>query len=545
MPKKRSKPTDGPPGQGGGLTRPFGLAVLAAAGLFAVVVWARHAEPLGLDQGLFAVFGQLLLDGGVPYRDVWDHKPPGLPVFFTAAFGLFGERTGSIWLLEGLWLAASAVFAGRLSWRLHGRWAGLAAGITLIVVIWAPMWGGYWARAQAEELVALPLLGAAWATWSAAQRLEAGRRAWGPALVAGVLTGLAGLFKLPAVGLVAAWPWLWFAGFGLRRALRPLAALVIGAGLPWIGLFAVFAALGAFRELWEAIFVYPTHYAEAVRAAQPWGRTVWMMANAAVRAIPFALLGGALGIGWLAWRRDRSLLLIGPWALLSIGLVLAQGQGAGYHFQIVAPPLALATGLAVVELSRGLRGSPTRWGRIAAGLALLGLLLLAVREASSWVESYGPGIAHRLGTIDRSTYLGELDYGGYEPRVIERTAAGIARSTAPGDSLLVWGLAPTLYFLSDREPVTRFPFHHLLLTEEPLSRALPGLEHRRAQFLERLLTDPPEMILVGRRDVSPFEKRDSYAQMVRFERFHDFVRGGYQVAGESARFLVFRRSQER
>jgi hypothetical protein len=519
----------------------FWLACGGSIGVFLLIVAVRQAEPLGLDQGLFACFGRFMLEGWVPYRDIWDHKPPGLPVFYTLAFAAFGPETGSLWKLEALWLLASCGVAFGLGTRLRGRWAGLVAAVTLIGVLWAPMWGGYWARAQAEELIVLPLLGAGWACWRAQRGLADGGTGAGAALLAGVLTGCAAVFKLPAIGLVLAWPWAWLAVAGWRRSLRPGMALAVGTALPWLAVAGVFAAFGAFEDLWKAIVVYPAHYAEAVRASQPWSEAVWRMGNAVIRAIPSSLVGAVIGLSWLSWRRARAALWLGPWTLISIGIVLAQGQGAGYHFQIVAAPLALATGIAVADLAHWARRASVPAGRVAGIAGLVLLAGLAGREALSWVDAYGPALAHRSGRIDRDAYLSELKYGGYEPRALERTAAGIARSTSSGEPILVWGLAPTLYFLADRPPATRFPFHHLLLTEEPLSRALPGLEARREAFLHRLSRDRPAMILVGRGDRSAFEQRDSYAQMVRFEPFHRIVREQYELAGESSRFLVFRR----
>jgi MFS family permease len=507
--------------------------------VFAFLV--RQAEPLGLDQGLFACFGRFMLDGWVPYRDVWDHKPPGLPVFYTVAFGIFGTETGSIWIMEGLWLLASAALAFLVAARLRGRWAGLVAAVTLIGAVWAPMWGGYWARAQAEELIALPLLGAGWATWRAGQRMREGLDAGRWIAAAGLLTGLAAVFKLPALALVAAWPWPWIALRGWRGAARGLALLTAGAALPWLLVAGGFAALGAGPELWEAIAVYPFHYSDAVRAGQEWGPTLWRMANAVFRGIPLAVLGAAVGLACLAWRRDPALSWLGPWVAVSAGLVVAQGQGAGYHFQILAPPLALATGVAAAELGRLAGSAASGTARAGAVLGLAALTAAAAHEAGRWVEAYAPAWRHASGRVDRDTYLAGLKYGAYEPREIERVAAGVRRTTPADEPLLIWGVAPAVYFLADRAPATRYPFHHLLLTEEPLSRSLPGLEQRREAFLEQLEADPPAMILVGRRDRSAFETRESYAQLVRFERLHEIVRRDYEVAGESSRFLVLTR----
>jgi hypothetical protein len=72
----------------------------------------------------------------------------------------------------------------------------------LLLGEWAPGWGGYWSRAQADEFLALPLLCAAGAAWKAEER-----RRW--AFWAGVLTGVAGLYKIPSLAAGAAWVLVW------------------------------------------------------------------------------------------------------------------------------------------------------------------------------------------------------------------------------------------------------------------------------------------------------------------------------------------------
>src|SRR5690349_4700616 len=64
----------------------------------------------GRDQGIYAVVGDALLDGKMPYRDAWDFKPPGIFLVFAVADALFGKAMSSIRLLEVAGLVA-VVFA--------------------------------------------------------------------------------------------------------------------------------------------------------------------------------------------------------------------------------------------------------------------------------------------------------------------------------------------------------------------------------------------------------------------------------------------------
>lgn len=58
------------------------LVVWMVVGLCALQILAFS---FGRDQGIYALVGEGLLHGQLPYRDLWDFKPPG--IFFVYASG--------------------------------------------------------------------------------------------------------------------------------------------------------------------------------------------------------------------------------------------------------------------------------------------------------------------------------------------------------------------------------------------------------------------------------------------------------------------------
>ena len=61
-------------------TRRGQIAFAGALTILALAVLAMHVvrlpEPLGIDQGLFACFARWVPRGWLPYRDIFDSKPP-------------------------------------------------------------------------------------------------------------------------------------------------------------------------------------------------------------------------------------------------------------------------------------------------------------------------------------------------------------------------------------------------------------------------------------------------------------------------------------
>src|SRR5687767_9878358 len=61
------------------------LAAVAILGLPSILY------PFHPDQAMFAYIGDRWLHGGLPYRDAWDVKPPGIFALYAAAQAVFGR----------------------------------------------------------------------------------------------------------------------------------------------------------------------------------------------------------------------------------------------------------------------------------------------------------------------------------------------------------------------------------------------------------------------------------------------------------------------
>lgn len=510
----------------------FWLGLLGFVAFFLAMQALRSVEPFGMDQGLFGCFGKWVPQGALPYRDIWDSKPPLILYTYPLAFVLTGGGVGGMWFFEGVWLALTCTVAFGLGRKLWGRAAGLAAAFFVFTGLWSAGLEGYTSRSQSEELLALPLLGAAWALMGARQRDRS-------ALLSGVLLGIAGLYKVPAMVVAAAWPLALWPAVGAGRALRRTVLAAFGALVPWLLAAAWFAGHGAFGDFIDAVFIYNRHYAEIVGG----GASLLSVGSEFLRrvglSLPTAILAAGVGTALIVFRREKQSFWLVGWLSLASVAVLAQKQIAGYHCLLLVPPLALLAARAVAALAvpgeRRLR--PLRLA------LLLALAVAAVAEGNVWLRVYGRDAAVASGRITRERFLASFRVGPFSP-LVERQAARFLRKHCPvGRRILVWGLSPGIYVLADRRPATRFPFHHLLLTDSPLSKAWGNLAARRRAFVEDLRRDPPAFILVGTEDRNGFEPEDSRTQMIRFPEFRNFVREHYEQQERIANFLVYRELQ--
>lgn len=512
-------------------------AVVLAAAVVAVHV-VRLPEPLGVDQGLFVDFARWVPRGWLPYRDIFDSKPP-LFLYWWAVAGLsHGDIVRAAWWWEGAWLGVTLLAAYALCARVWDRWVGLAAAALLFVGLWSPAWGGFWSRAQAEELLTLPMLGSAWLAWRAVDRPRL-------ALAAGVLVGVCGLFKIPSMALALSWTVTWVACGSARAAVTRVALMVAGIALPWAAAFGWFAAHGATADFVEGVFVY--HRYNAAFIAPPWADVLRDYAIKMVTDAPLLLVAAALGLFRLSRARARAesaaiaartLHWLAAWIVATMAAVVLQRQLAGYQHILPVPALAVAGAYGIVDTARGFRDPALR---LASGAVLLVLGGLLGRDVRAWSQAYGPDLACLRGLLPRDAYLRQIQPGSFSMADEELAAAWLRDHTAPDDGILVWGLSPGIYALADRHPVTRYPFHKILLTDAPLSRMWPGLDHRREAFLDRLERDLPAYILIGQHDQNGFEPQDSYSSLVRFRGLRDVLQRDYTPDGQLGRFLRARR----
>jgi hypothetical protein len=511
----------------------FGVALALFASLVAYLHIIRLVEPLGVDQGLFACFARWVPRGWLPYRDIFDSKPPLFLYSYALAALVPGDVVRAIWWVEGVWLLASLSVAYAVVARVWSRPAGLACAALLFFGLWSPAWGGFWSRAQAEELLALPMLGAAWFAWRAIDHQRF-------ATLAGVLAGVCGLYKIPSLAIAGAFAFTWLLTLPRGAFARRAILLTCGVAVPWVIVSAWFAAQHALLDFATGVFVY--HRYNAAFISPPWSDVFVGFTRTMVTRASFLLVAAALGLRSMVVHGERrALCWVAPWIAFTMAAVILQRQLADYHYLLVMPPLAVAGAYGLVASSRDARAAADPNDRWLAITGLVVLVALGAREAAAWVRAYAPDAQATTGALSREAYLRQIQMGNYSTADEEAAARYIDAHSGASEGILVWGLSPGLYAIADRHPVTRFPFHKILMTDAPLSRMWPGLEERRADFMARLAADPPSYILVGHGDRNGFEPQDSFTSMTRFAELRELIARSYREETQIGHFVVFHR----
>jgi hypothetical protein len=427
----------------------FRLAALAIVLLTIVIHLPALLRQQAIDdEAVYSVVANEIVDGGQPYVDAVERKPPLLFWTYAAVFEAAGKYNWmALHTVALLWTLGTMAGLYVIARRLFNKEAGLIAA--LLYGVFQP-----WATAKnlafnGELLMNLPIV---WA-WAIAFGRGFARRGL-KLFAAGALLSAAFLLKQPAA--IAAVPlafYLLSPGYrssrGLTRSGSMIEAGMLTAGfLTALGVVAlVLAQEGILR---------PAFYWTITDHTIPyifWGRGV-VHTLAFVGACLPLVIGAAMALrdrgGVWANKKTERIALLGLAAASAIGAAASFRFYPHYYIQLI-PPLALLAAPYYARLwSR--KTQPPRRLRRALSYAILGTATVAFSVLHWWSFSW------LLKPSQAARYLFE--------------------HSSPEDRIFVWGpSAAGTYLEARRRPACRYVLT-FPLTGEVFGGDLPGVDTR-------------------------------------------------------------------
>jgi hypothetical protein len=486
--------------------------ILWAALLFGGAVLALSFQPPNLgpaDESVYLYQAKRVLEGAVPYRDVFDLTTPGWLYVMAALFGLFGVSLETARLATAILHGITAVMIYATGRRLAVRPAlAWPAGLAYLLVC-QPAWPSasqHWRATSLSVLLRLLCSGrpgrqARWALW--------------PGVVIGALIAVhqqRGL--LVGIGTVV---WLIADVLLQRRAgaepppplASSLAWLAAGAAVPLVPLFLGLLAAAGFAPVWQALVLHPLHNYRTVMHTR-WGQSGGIMAEAAsytypelLRFLPLVLVPDLLRAGVLAVR-GRPLTELRRLALLIVFAVSAVLSIAYYpdyiHIAFIAPVFFVGAAELAERVVGGLAGR-SRALRLAGYLA--GAVLLA---------GGGLRLKHNLDRLwrsyplSRNTAFGRVNFAlPFEAELYDTMRVLV--DGVPGRQLFCYPIVSYLYLMLDADNPTRYQFLLRGYTSpEQMDEVVRVLQERRLPYIVVLpgflAPDDPIMAYL-RRDYEP------------------------------------------
>jgi 4-amino-4-deoxy-L-arabinose transferase-like glycosyltransferase len=442
------------------------FAAWAAILLFYIAVRAPLLPvPLDRDEGSYAYAGQALLRGEMPYRDFYDHKPPGLFAVFALAALIFPSTAAGVHAFLHLWMLPALLAVAFLARRIAGGAAALWAAGIFAVAGAAPSVQGFTASSELLGLVplAVSLAGAAHASG------RSGRARDWLMIAAGLLAAFAFLIKPPLALPLLATPLLLRAGGGMRWT-RDTAMWILGGAIAGALAAIVFAPVWSEFWYWNA-----TH--NSVYGEQSWFRVGERLKQALRMLAPdlvLPLLLAVAGCVWAARTRHRYALFLAVFLLLSVVSCFQTGFFYQHYFAQVLVALALAAGAGAAAVVRGRR---------ATGLAVAVLVVILPVAARPWYWITPDPVEVSLRILGRQ---------GFEAS--PHLAAHLRERTRPGDTIWIFGNEPQILFLADRQSATPF------LAMYPMMYAFPRQrEFQRVSWAAVQAANPAYIVVSLRR----------------------------------------------
>lgn len=265
------------------------------------------------DNGIWAYNGWRVLDGALPYRELWDNKPPGIFYVFALAQRAFGAANGQALLWMDAVLSLAVFTMTYIVARRFASRAAAAGALCLLSLVFCHRVLADWGN-NVEKFVALFEMAACFFVLRGLDR--PGR--WRDWLAAGLCCGLAGFFKQTGVLFLAAAtismvimiiapggaPQQTRAG-RRRMVAKHIGLLWFGAAVPWIVAALWMCRAGIFDAFWHQVVRYDLVRAGATghersRLADP---AHWNQVFETVKLT--AVLLGPACLGAVYWFRAR------------------------------------------------------------------------------------------------------------------------------------------------------------------------------------------------------------------------------------------------
>lgn len=408
---------------------------------------------LDVDESIFAFVAHRLMEGGVPYLDALDNKPPFIFLFYQIIFSIFGKYNMlAVHVVTVFWVFFTAWVIYKISENQGesrvGLWASLfyvifsttflpkfiATNINIIMMLPVSLSVLFWLKSLKSRSVFYPFL-------------------------SGLFVGVSFMFKFQGGIQLAVYLFFILFEIILYRKINWRAVFnfclcgfgficVILCTLVWLyskgalSLFYQWVVLGSFQYIGSGSETIPVFKNFIFRGGA-------FMASSLV----------IWGLLFLSFRKEnfknQFYIFLFAWLALSFIPVFMGGRFYGHYFIQLLPPLCLMAGWKANQLAS------IRWIKAVFAFSLIPALFF-------W------GLRLDFKKIDRLFP---------DDQIFDQKEVGqfLYQNTLEKETVYVWGFAPAIYFYSQRTPASRYVWSDLLTGKIPGSEKSndPGFDTQK------------------------------------------------------------------
>ncbi len=439
------------------------------------------------DDGLFLYAGQAWAGGEVPYRDFWDHKPPGIFFFHSLPLRLFPFSLWAVKLHLLLWLTACAVLLYALLRRFFHRSAsflGIAFFILYTSYFYTIRSGGL-----TEECALFWVILSYWLITRPKGKL------WRNALYSGIALGLAIQFRQTYV-FESLFP---IGGLGysmLRKQIfwrtgsGAIVTFCLGMILPEIIISSYFLLQGCWWSYLEASYLSNFSYV-GERPDHTWNEIYSIFKESIFSTGPY-LYTPLLAFIAMIWQRQEVRWLLLPLLLVFVGdlfSITLSGEYYSHYFVQGAVTFAFLLTFFFDGIEQRIKQiKALNYKNLLFSLATLILAIMTLYPAYTGLRNY---------ISDYRFILEEVSTKERMYAMQQSVAEAAQQITSPEDRILLLGQRPnSVYFFAKRYAGSRY-YHYSPIWKPKLRKALK--DWQKEEFMQDLREYKPSLLLVDLR----------------------------------------------
>ncbi len=459
------------------------LAIAALAFLFSLQcpnnIWKTSSA--GTDSSVFKYIGRVILDGGIPYRDTFDHKGP--LVYLLNAIGILISYQKGIWGVELVTLFATFAIMYKISRLLCSRLVSIG-----ILLLSSSLLFKYFEHGNLSEEFALPFIAAAiyiFTDYFIHAKISNLRL---------VICGLSlGAVCLLRVNMIPVWVVMCIGVLihcitkrQIKEIFRFLAFFLIGFSIIILPVAVWLTANGAFQSFIDDYIVFNSQYSSfdsPVMALSGRGSTFLAFLNETITLLALALL-----VYRIIKNRKFYDVLYTVYFLANIVFLSLSGNLFLHYGMIIIPALVYPFAIICRDCRIGVKSQN-------ALPSVAFLYVLATLAMPGWLNG-------------ANTVFQDLPNIGVDQINANdlQIATLVSTHSAPDDKILVCGNYNLIYNLSERFAATKYSYQSPPLTID---------EEKAAEYYREISKNLPKVIVLpqntfGYDEIRQFVKENHY-----------------------------------
>jgi hypothetical protein len=442
-----------------------------------VIRYGLISVPLERDEGEYAYGGQLILQGILPYQQIYNMKLPGIYVAYAGLMTIFGQTHMGIHLGLMFINAATIVLVFLLAKQLYDSTVGLVTAAAFAIMSLLPSVQGIFANA--EHFVILFSIGGLWILVKALDE----DRTW-LLLISGLMLGSGFLMKQHGAAFIL------FGGLYIliqQIRFRPVLGrhlffktglFTFGAIIPYGITCMVFVFNGTFEKFWFWTFKYAKAYTTLAPLSVGWSlfkdRALNIIQSAPLIWLLILLGLTALGLDKHARRR---LIFVGLFFVFSVMAICPGFYFRPHYFILLMPASALLAGISIGAVRNNLLTNRPLILKYGLPLLLAGICVV------------GSVYQHRHFLFKMTPFqLSRAVYGLNPFPETLQISKFIRDNTEEKDRIAVLGSEPQIYFYSGRRSASGYIYMYALMENHDYAlkmqkEMIQDIESTRPKFL--------------------------------------------------------------